>query len=268
MGQKTCRKQRSKMKRRSTKTQKATRRKRRQKILRKNWTWWVLLSFHYTPCESQGMSCTENPATGKDLLPHTPGACQKKCCARLIPKMRGWVWCNSATSGTEHYLPKKDPFPRWNHCHRYFLTTCTASQDQRERQNHSIELQRFQGWEHFSALNTGSFLPQTNCSGLQEIHVFLLAPHWPAGCSWKCCFLSTHSSFPIWNMRVIMLTSFWDCCESSSEESSAIYGLDGISKLRQHQNKTFYSFLHSPTTFPRAAQQQVNISQPILSFGM
>lgn len=126
MGQKTCRKQRSKMKRRSTKTQKATRRKRRQKILRKNWTWWVLLSFHYTPCESQGMSCTENPATGKDLLPHTPGACQKKCCARLIPKMRGWVWCNSATSGTEHYLPKKDPFPRWNHCHHYFLTTCTA----------------------------------------------------------------------------------------------------------------------------------------------
>lgn len=87
----------------------------------------------------------------------------------------------------------------------------------RERQNHNIVLLRLQSWEHFSALNTGVFT-QTNCSGLQEIRVFLLAFHWAAGCSWKCCFLSTHSSFPIWNMRVIMLTSFWDCCESSSEE--------------------------------------------------
>lgn len=128
--------------------------------------------------------------------------------------------------------------------------------NQRGRQNRSIVLQRFQSWEHFSALNPGVFT-QTNCSGLQEIRVFLLALHWPAGCSWKCCFLSTHSSFPIWNMRVIMLTSFRDCCERRGE---AIYRLDGISKLKEPQNKILIPWFsdqlthHVPKICPAAGK--------------
>lgn len=136
--------------------------------------------------------------------------------------------------------------------------------NQRGRQNHSIVLQRFQSWEHFSALNPG-FFSQTNCSGLQEIRVFLLALRWPAGCSWKCCFLSTHSSFPIWNMRVIMLTSFRDCCENSSEERLFTGWMAFQSSKNPKIRYWFHdSLINSPITCPRSAQQQVNVSQPML----
>lgn len=117
----------------------------------------------------------------------------------------------------------------------------------------------FRGWDYFSALNT-RVSPQTICSGLQEICVFLLALHWPAGCSWKCCFLSTHSSFPIWtrgNYADLFLGWLWE-----QLRGEAIYWMAFQSWKNAKISSWFHdSLIHSPTRLPRSAQQQVNISQ-------
>lgn len=126
---------------RSTKTWKATRKKRRQKTLRKSWTWWVLLTklpFHLAGQGLKSQCRTSLTHTLHCKSWHREGFASSrsssvpgKSCAGLLSIREEWFWSKYTTYGTEACLPKEELFPRWSNCHQYFLwtATCVVSQE-------------------------------------------------------------------------------------------------------------------------------------------
>lgn len=142
--------------------------------------------------------------------------------------------------------PKRTHFPDGTTAISISWQLAQPARNQRERQNHGTVLQRFQGWEPFSALNTGGFNPNQLLWPSRN-------PCFPPG-SPLACWLLLEMLLPLHTFQFPNLKHEGNYADLFSRllweqlRGEAIYGLDGISKLREPQNKTLIPWFSPPFT--------------------